>query len=75
MKPPVAVAMGLVALFAIFHGYAHGIETPLDGATAAYGAGFMLATALLHADRHRVRRWSAASATPTALRPTGSAAV
>jgi urease accessory protein len=49
LKPPVAVAMGLVALFAVFHGYAHGIDTPLDGSTAAYGAGFMVATALLHA--------------------------
>ncbi len=29
LKPPVAVAMGLVALFAVFHGYAHGIEAPL----------------------------------------------
>jgi urease accessory protein len=49
LKPPVAVAMGLVALFAVFHGYAHGIEAPLDGSAGAYGAGFMAATALLHA--------------------------
>jgi urease accessory protein len=49
LKPPVAVAMAIVALFAVFHGYAHGIEAPLDGSTAAYGSGFMLATALLHA--------------------------
>jgi urease accessory protein len=48
LKPPVAVVMALVALFAVFHGYAHGIEAPVDGA-AVYGAGFMLATALLHA--------------------------
>jgi urease accessory protein len=49
IKPPVTVAMALVALFAVFHGYAHGIEAPLDGSVAVYGAGFMLATALLHA--------------------------
>jgi urease accessory protein len=48
LKPPVAVAMALVALFAVFHGYAHGIEAPL-GSAATYGAGFMVATALLHA--------------------------
>ena len=48
LKPPVAVAMALVALFAVFHGYAHGIEAPLGSATT-YGAGFMVATALLHA--------------------------
>jgi urease accessory protein len=45
---PVAIAMGLVGLFAIFHGYAHGTEMPLDAAGATYAAGFMLATALLH---------------------------
>jgi urease accessory protein len=49
LKPPVAIAMALVGLFAIFHGYAHGIEAPLDGSTGAYAAGFMAATALLHA--------------------------
>ena len=49
LKPPVALAMALVALFAVFHGYAHGIEAPLDGSTAVYGAGFLVATALLHA--------------------------
>jgi len=49
LKPPVALAMALVAVFAIFHGYAHGIEAPLDGSAAVYGAGFLAATALLHA--------------------------
>jgi urease accessory protein len=45
---PIVIAMGIVALFAIFHGHAHGSEMPLD-AVATYAAGFMLATALLHA--------------------------
>jgi urease accessory protein len=49
VKPPVALAMALVAVFAVFHGYAHGIEAPLDGSAAAFGAGFLVATALLHA--------------------------
>ena len=44
-----AVAMGVVGLFAVFHGHAHGTEMPLDASGAIYGAGFMLATALLHA--------------------------
>ena len=48
LNVPVAVAMGLVGLFAVFHGHAHGTEMPLDAAGAAYAAGFMLATALLH---------------------------
>jgi urease accessory protein len=49
VKAPVAVAMGAVGLFAIFHGHAHGSEMPLDASGAEYGLGFMLATALLHA--------------------------
>jgi urease accessory protein len=48
IKAPLAIAMGLVGLFAIFHGHAHGAEMPLEAATGAYAAGFMLATALLH---------------------------
>jgi urease accessory protein len=45
---PVAAAMAVVGLFAIFHGHAHGAEMPLDASGAAYAAGFMIATALLH---------------------------
>ncbi|GLK68382.1 HupE/UreJ family protein [Hansschlegelia plantiphila] len=49
VKAPVAAAMGLVGLFAIFHGHAHGAEMPDSAAGLAYAGGFMLATALLHA--------------------------
>ncbi len=45
---PVAVAMGLVAFFAVFHGYAHGAEMPETMSGLAYGAGFVSATVLLH---------------------------
>ena len=48
VRPSVALAMGVVALFAIFHGHAHGSEMPLEASSAAYAIGFMLATALLH---------------------------
>lgn len=48
VKAPVAVATGVVALFAIFHGHAHGSEMPMDASGIEYGLGFMLATALLH---------------------------
>src|SRR5262249_19251418 len=47
-KAPVAIAVGIVGLFAIFHGHAHGTEMPLDATGGTYAAGFMLATALLH---------------------------
>ncbi|WP_284735558.1 HupE/UreJ family protein [Dongia deserti] len=43
------LAMGLVGAFAVFHGFAHGTELPGFAHPAAYGAGFVAATALLHA--------------------------
>ncbi len=48
-QAPLAVAMALAAVFAIFHGHAHGSEMPADSSGAAYALGFMAATALLHA--------------------------
>ncbi|MEX0809340.1 MAG: HupE/UreJ family protein [Dongiaceae bacterium] len=45
---PVAAAMAVVGVFAIFHGHAHGAEMPETASGLAYGLGFMLATALLH---------------------------
>ncbi len=46
---PIAVAMALAGLFALFHGHAHGTELPGFAHPAAYGFGFVAATALLHA--------------------------
>jgi urease accessory protein len=46
---PLAAAMGLVGLFAIFHGHAHGAEMPETASGLAYAAGFLVATASLHA--------------------------
>lgn len=46
---PVGVGVVVVALFALFHGHAHGAEMPAAVTGLAYGAGFALATALLHA--------------------------
>jgi urease accessory protein len=48
-SPPVIAAMALAGVFAIFHGHAHGAEMPMDASGLGYAAGFMLATALLHA--------------------------
>jgi urease accessory protein len=47
-RMPVALAMSLVGAFALFHGHAHGTELPGFAHPAAYGAGFVAATALLH---------------------------
>ncbi len=37
-----------VAAFALFHGYAHGLEMPEAASPTSYGLGFILATAVLH---------------------------
>jgi len=44
---PVGWGLGLVALAASLHGLAHGAETPATG-FAAYAAGFLATTAVLH---------------------------
>lgn len=49
VRAPVAVAMGLAGLFALFHGQAHGAEMPASASALGYAAGFMVSTALLHA--------------------------
>lgn len=45
---PVAAAMALVAVFAVFHGHAHGSEMPANASGLGYALGFTSASALLH---------------------------
>ena len=47
IKPPTLVAMVVVGFFALFHGYAHGTETPNGLAGLSFAAGFLVATGLL----------------------------
>lgn len=49
VKLPVVISSVIVGLLAIFHGHAHGAEMPLSVGGYEYAAGFVLATALLHA--------------------------
>lgn len=48
VKMPVNACVALCALFGLFHGHAHGGELGTAGA-AAFGVGFAISTALLHA--------------------------
>jgi urease accessory protein len=48
LRPPLALALVIVAFFAIFHGHAHGAELPGKTGAIAYSAGFVLATGLIH---------------------------
>jgi urease accessory protein len=45
---PLAVSIGIVAILAIFHGYAHGAEMPSTASGLTYGIGFLISTAILH---------------------------
>jgi urease accessory protein len=47
-RPPIWVAAVIVAVFAIFHGYAHGAELPSAANPLSYSVGFVIATGLLH---------------------------
>ena len=42
------VACAIVGAFALFHGYAHGVELPEAADPVGYSVGFVLATGLLH---------------------------
>ena len=48
VKVSAAAGAVIVGAFAIFHGHAHGAEMPVDAGGLLYGAGFALATLLLH---------------------------
>ncbi|MGE6739814.1 HupE/UreJ family protein [Allorhizobium pseudoryzae] len=47
VRLPVAASAAVVAVFALFHGHAHGAELGHAGAWA-FGLGFLVSTALLH---------------------------
>lgn len=64
--------VALVALFALFHGHAHGAEMPALASPWFYFAGFLAATALLHAAG--IGAGAALKARPAILR-TGGVAV
>lgn len=49
VRPPLSLAGLIVAVFAIFHGYAHGAELPASANAVSYAFGFVVATGLLHA--------------------------
>ncbi len=48
-RPPMVLSLALVAIFAVFHGYAHGAELPEGSSPVTYSVGFVVATGLLHA--------------------------
>lgn len=47
-RPPEWLAVLVIGVFAIFHGYAHGAELPTAADPADYAIGFVFATGLVH---------------------------
>jgi urease accessory protein len=47
-SPPLAAGAAACAIFAIFHGHAHGAELPAGASGLGYALGFVLSTAALH---------------------------
>lgn len=72
-RAPLALALPLVALFGLAHGAAHGAEMAPGAGALGYGAGFLLATALLHGIGLLAAR-PAAPPARLALRGAGAAA-
>lgn len=70
-RVPLAIALALVGLFAIFHGHAHGTELPPGQSGLLYSLGFVIATGCLHAvgiGIGTIQRWPSGR---VALRVTG----
>ncbi|MDN4547602.1 MULTISPECIES: HupE/UreJ family protein [unclassified Pseudomonas] len=64
VRPPLVMAVMATALFALFHGVAHGLELPDMSSPWAYAAGFVAATAALHAAGYAVVRVLPQAAAP-----------
>ena len=47
-RTPLWIAAAVVGAFGLLHGHAHGAAMPLSGSPIAFGAGFVVATGLLH---------------------------
>ena len=64
IRLPMVVAIALTALFALTHGVAHGLELPALTSPWGYAAGFIVATAALHASGYALVRLLPQAAAP-----------
>ena len=48
LRPPLMASALVIGFFALFHGFEHGASLPAHGTALTYGAGFILATFILH---------------------------
>ncbi len=75
VRAPIAVACGIVGVFALFHGYAHGAELPSAADPVGYSAGFVLSTGMLHLFGIGLGMLRALPAGTVALRAAGGAVI
>jgi len=73
MKNSALAGAALAGVFAFFHGFAHGAEMPAMAVLATYGAGFMLATAVLHATGYLLAAYGSNKAAEFSRRAAGGA--
>lgn len=72
LRAPLWAAGLVVAIFAVFHGHAHGAEMPVGSNLVPYATGFVLATLLLHLAGLGVGRLGRAYQGTLALRGMGA---
>lgn len=73
VRPPLAAAMAVTAVFALLHGHAHGTEMGDASHALLYAGGMVLATALLHAAGLAAARLAQQVALPALTRAAGAA--
>lgn len=71
LRLPALLACAIVAMFGLFHGYAHGLELPSATDPIGYSAGFVLCTGLLHLAGIALGQFRAFPAGTMALRGVG----
>ncbi|WP_161781961.1 HupE/UreJ family protein [Nitratireductor basaltis] len=74
-KLHIAAGAALIAVFALLHGYVHGVAYPIDGTIMQYLAGLILGTACLHAAGIAVAGFSRHIAAPWATQALGALTV
>lgn len=72
---PLVAALSVTTLFAVTHGVAHGLELPALANPWSYAAGFVAATAALHAVGYLLVRYLPLAATPLIRLAGGAMAV
>ncbi|MET0378267.1 MAG: HupE/UreJ family protein [Spongiibacteraceae bacterium] len=72
-RAPAVIAVAVIAVFAVFHGHAHGTELPHAATPTVYAVGLVIANGLLHLDGIALGLFARNPFGATALRAGGGA--